>query len=107
MAPVHPGSPPPRKRMMLSAASQGQAVIGAPAETMANVRQQSTLEVLEQSPFQLGRQRRHHSDPGACVLKMQRPSLPTGFMVANQTSSTPAASAACTALQITPQQPHQ
>lgn len=105
MAPVHPGSPPPRKRMMLSLSGASPGSQSASVETMA-IRQQSTLEVLEQSPIQLGRQRRHHSDPGACVLKMQRPCLPAGFIVANQQSSQPAAQAVSTAVHITPEPLH-
>lgn len=58
------------------------------------------LEVFEQLPFQPGRQRRHHSDPGACVLKMQK--VPAGFLAGSHSSTTAPATAACAAIHIMP-----
>lgn len=86
---------------MLAGQVQCQAGAGVLATPMAAIRQQSVLEVLEQSPFQLGRQRRHHSDPGACVLKMQhRTSQPTGLHTAPMHSTTHAAAGGNATLQI-------
>jgi hypothetical protein len=83
--------------MMLAGQVHSGQASGGLFDAMATVRQQSVLEAFEQSPLQLGRQRRHHSDPGACVLKMQR--VPHGLLVAPHPSTTAVHSAA---IQILP-----